>query len=287
MPSGPENTTVVQGDKAILECRVHSTIKSNIMWLKKLEKDEEEKYIKNSNVIEVGKEKFKLIQKKKQTEDKVKVNARGVEILNTMEIHRVELRLCHRINAWFARCVSIACSESFNSNLNTMETHRVVLRLCLQNHVWVARCASIACSDGSKPNCTNNSNSSRGVAAVPSNSYVVRAKSLSFKKDRSNIGEHLQWLMKVPLGRCPRRCSMSPRRLFSSVIQKDDVEDMVHRSGHLDNGTEISNWAAKLPITCNTCCTCGTNTLGSHQDYAEWCPPRSINWPPPRWFVEP
>ena len=91
MPSGPENTTVTQGDKAILECRVHSTIKSNIMWLKKLEKDEEEKYIKNSNVIEVGKEKFKLIQKKKQTEDEVKVNARGVEILNTMEIPQSSL----------------------------------------------------------------------------------------------------------------------------------------------------------------------------------------------------
>lgn len=92
MPSGPENTTVRQGDKAILECRVHSTIKSNIMWLKKLEKEEEESYIKNANIIEVGKEKFKILQKKKQSEDEVKVNSRGVEILNTMEIPQSSLQ---------------------------------------------------------------------------------------------------------------------------------------------------------------------------------------------------
>ena len=87
-----ENTTVHQGDKAVLECRVHSTIKSNIMWLKKLEKEEEESYIKNANIIEVGKEKFKILQKKKQSEDEVKVNSRGVEILNTMEIPQSSLQ---------------------------------------------------------------------------------------------------------------------------------------------------------------------------------------------------
>jgi hypothetical protein len=94
MPNGPENTTVTQGDRAVLECRVHSTTQSNIMWLKKLEKGEEQKYIKNDkNVIVVGKEKFKLIQKKKQSEDvKVKVTAHGVEILNTMEIPKSSLQ---------------------------------------------------------------------------------------------------------------------------------------------------------------------------------------------------
>ena len=92
MPKGPENTTVIQGDRAVLECRVHSTTQSNIMWLKKLEKGEEQKNIKNDNVIVVGKEKFKLIQKKKQSEDvQVKVNSHGVEILNTMEIPRSSL----------------------------------------------------------------------------------------------------------------------------------------------------------------------------------------------------
>ena len=92
MPSGPENTTVYQGDKAILECRVHSVQKSNIMWLKKLEKEEEQSYVKNANIIEVGQEKFKIIQKKKQYEDEMKVNSRGVEILNTMEIPQSTLQ---------------------------------------------------------------------------------------------------------------------------------------------------------------------------------------------------
>ena len=85
MPSGPENTTVYEGDKAVLECRVHSSKKSNIMWLKRLDK-EEESDAKNVNIIPVGQDKFKIIQKKKQSKDEVKVNALGVEILNTMEI---------------------------------------------------------------------------------------------------------------------------------------------------------------------------------------------------------
>ena len=41
---------------------------------------------KNVNIICVGQDKFKIIQKKKQSKDEVKVNALGVEILNTMEI---------------------------------------------------------------------------------------------------------------------------------------------------------------------------------------------------------
>ena len=86
MPSGPENTTVFEGDRAVLECRVHSVKKSNIMWLKRIEKEEEEREVKNANIIEVGQEKFKIIQKKKQYENEVKVNSRGLEILNTMEI---------------------------------------------------------------------------------------------------------------------------------------------------------------------------------------------------------
>ena len=93
MPSGPKNTTVVEGNRAVLECRVHSTIKSNIMWLKKLEKDEDEAYVKNGQtaIIPVGTDRFKLIQKNKQTEEEVKVNSRSVDILNTMEIPRSEL----------------------------------------------------------------------------------------------------------------------------------------------------------------------------------------------------
>ena len=92
MPSGPENTTVFEGDRAVLECRVHSVKKSNIMWLKRIEKEEEEREVKSANIIEVGQEKFKIIQKKKQYEDEVKVNSRGVEILNTMEISESSLQ---------------------------------------------------------------------------------------------------------------------------------------------------------------------------------------------------
>jgi hypothetical protein len=40
MPKGPQNTTVEQGDKAVLECKVQSSIVPNIMWLKKLESRE-------------------------------------------------------------------------------------------------------------------------------------------------------------------------------------------------------------------------------------------------------
>ena len=43
-------------------------------------------------IIVVGQEKFKIIQKKKQYEDEVKVNSRGVEILNTMEISESSLQ---------------------------------------------------------------------------------------------------------------------------------------------------------------------------------------------------
>ena len=92
MPSGPENTTVYQGDRAVLECRVHSIKKSNIMWLKRMEKEEEESDVKTANIIEVGQDKFKIIQKNKQSEDEVKVNSMGVEILNTMEIPQSSLQ---------------------------------------------------------------------------------------------------------------------------------------------------------------------------------------------------
>ena len=90
MSNGPENTTVVQGNPAVLECRVHSTTPSNIMWLKKMEKGEENKYMGN-DVIVVGKEKFKLIQRK-QSEDSRKVNSNGVEYLNKMVIRESTLQ---------------------------------------------------------------------------------------------------------------------------------------------------------------------------------------------------
>ena len=87
----PDNTTVEQGNPAVLECRVHSTIESNIMWLKRLEKGEEHKY-KNNAVIVVGKETFKIIQKNKQSEDVRNINSNGVEYLNKMVIQQSSLQ---------------------------------------------------------------------------------------------------------------------------------------------------------------------------------------------------
>jgi hypothetical protein len=49
MPSGPQNTTVQQGDKAILECRVQSVAVPNIKWLKKLDSREYDQVKTNRN----------------------------------------------------------------------------------------------------------------------------------------------------------------------------------------------------------------------------------------------
>ena len=45
MPNGPQNTTVEQGDKAVLECKVQSITVPNIKWLKKLESREYDQVI--------------------------------------------------------------------------------------------------------------------------------------------------------------------------------------------------------------------------------------------------
>ena len=46
MPTGPQNTTVEQGDKAVLECKVQSLAIPKIKWLKKLESREYDQVFK-------------------------------------------------------------------------------------------------------------------------------------------------------------------------------------------------------------------------------------------------
>ena len=55
------NTTVDQGSQAVLQCRVRSSSKSEIMWLKQLEHPSELATNPAKNVIEVGSEKFKIL----------------------------------------------------------------------------------------------------------------------------------------------------------------------------------------------------------------------------------
>lgn len=49
LPSGPDNTTVEQGETAFLDCKVQSTSKPTIKWLKKLDTWEATEMIKDSN----------------------------------------------------------------------------------------------------------------------------------------------------------------------------------------------------------------------------------------------
>ena len=61
LPSGPENTTVEQGSPAKLDCEIKSSTAPTVKWLKRLEAWEYDK----KDSIEIGKEKFRVIQHEK------------------------------------------------------------------------------------------------------------------------------------------------------------------------------------------------------------------------------
>jgi len=97
--TGPENSTVDQGMKASLECRVQSAIQSEIMWLKQLEHPSEVGSSQGSgSIIDLGTDKFKILEQQKgaggldapdrQTfvQTLISASEEGVEYLNTMII---------------------------------------------------------------------------------------------------------------------------------------------------------------------------------------------------------
>lgn len=61
LPNGPENTTVEQGGRAVLECKVQSATAPNVKWLKRLESWEYVEYQDSSDIIDLGPEKFRVI----------------------------------------------------------------------------------------------------------------------------------------------------------------------------------------------------------------------------------
>lgn len=64
--NGPENSTVLAGERAVLECRVRSPTYTSIKWLKKLDPASTvgASNPSGSDIIEVGEDKFRMIQQK-------------------------------------------------------------------------------------------------------------------------------------------------------------------------------------------------------------------------------
>ena len=83
-----------------MECRVHSTIQSEIMWLKQLEHTNPEfgDNMGGGSIIDLGKDKFKILEQRKPDDAEgrqsfvntlISASEEGVEYLNTMIIEGV------------------------------------------------------------------------------------------------------------------------------------------------------------------------------------------------------